>query len=183
MLSAARPNTGRWAAADWKVGCLIGMLLLGFQRCSDIITRTLRRHWHMILLSIIARHSTQSVTDSSSRKFREKDATGSRKKCLGYKQLNSAKWALHWADSVDSNVSSSAFTCKLITIMTIISILVTTIKRTCPWFSCQSSLLSRKFEHRSAYHTDACLIAWTGTSYAHAKQECICTCIFSQFNS
>jgi hypothetical protein len=36
--------------------------------------------WHMIILSIIARHRAQSVADSSSRKIREKDATYSRKK-------------------------------------------------------------------------------------------------------
>ena len=40
--------------------------------------------WHMIVLSIIARRRAQSVAVSISRKIREKDATGSRKKRLGY---------------------------------------------------------------------------------------------------
>ncbi len=60
--------------------------------CSDIITPTFsqsRRRWHMILLSIIARHRAQSVADSSSRKIRERDATGSRKKRLGYATMAS----------------------------------------------------------------------------------------------
>jgi hypothetical protein len=66
--------------------------LLGFGRCSvqynsDIITLDFsqsRRHWHMIVLSIIARHRALSVADPSSRKILEKDATDSRKKRLGY---------------------------------------------------------------------------------------------------
>jgi hypothetical protein len=45
--------------------------------------RQSRRHWHMTLLSSIARHRAQSVADSSSRKVREKDATDSSKKRLG----------------------------------------------------------------------------------------------------
>jgi hypothetical protein len=63
------------------------MSLLGFRRCSDIITLTFsqsRRHWYMIVLSIIERHRAQSVADSSWRKNREKDATDSRKKRLCY---------------------------------------------------------------------------------------------------
>jgi hypothetical protein len=54
---------------------------------SDIITRTFsqsRRHWHMISLSIIARHRALSVADSSWTQIREKDATDSGKKRLGY---------------------------------------------------------------------------------------------------
>jgi hypothetical protein len=37
------------------------------------------------------------------------------------KQVYSAKWLLHWAESFNSNVSSSAFTCKTITTVTITS--------------------------------------------------------------
>ncbi len=36
--------------------------------------------WHIIVLSILARHSAQSVAGSTSRKFRENHATRSRKK-------------------------------------------------------------------------------------------------------
>jgi hypothetical protein len=59
------------------------MQLLGFRSFSDIITLTFsqsRRHEHMIVLSIIARHRTQTIADSSSRKIRENYATYSRKK-------------------------------------------------------------------------------------------------------
>ncbi len=54
------------------------------------------------------------------------------------KQLYSAKWPLSWAESFNSKVSSSAFTWKIIAIMTITSIIETITKRTCPQFSCQN---------------------------------------------
>jgi hypothetical protein len=66
------------------------MKLLVFRRCSAIITLTIsqsRRHWHMIILSIIAQHRPQSVAGSSSRKNRQKDATRSRKKRLRHPSL------------------------------------------------------------------------------------------------
>ncbi len=65
------------------------------------------------------------------------------------KQLYRAKWPLCCAESVDSNVSSKAYTCTIITIITITPIIL--IWKTNPQFSRQSLLLLRKLEHRSHY--------------------------------
>jgi hypothetical protein len=90
LQSSVRPcpriRAGGWPPTEeWPVQSVCK--LLGFRRCSDIITLTFsqsRLHWHAIVLSIVARHRAQSVADSSWRKNGKKDATDSRKKILCY---------------------------------------------------------------------------------------------------
>ena len=65
------------------------------------------------------------------------------------KQLYSEKRPLRSAESVSSNVSSRAFTCTIITIITITPIIQTTKKKIFGQISAQSLLLSMKLEHRS----------------------------------
>ncbi len=85
LLSSPAQRCGQvGGAADWIVHCSIGM---EFQRSLEPITQAMKtsgRRWHMIVPTIIARHRAQSVACSSSRKFRETDATFLREKCLSY---------------------------------------------------------------------------------------------------
>ncbi len=68
-----------------------------------------RVRWHMIIrvvLSIIAQRRAQSVAGSISRKIREKDATGSRKKRLSYVCIslsvfqNGFRQTLFWSNRI-----------------------------------------------------------------------------------
>ncbi len=55
-----------------------------------------RGHWHMIVMSIIALHSAQSVAGSSLRKIREKYATRSREKRLRHTISADFWWIYLW---------------------------------------------------------------------------------------
>jgi hypothetical protein len=59
-------------------------VIVGISEAFRVAIKKSRVRWHMIVLSIIARRRAQSVAVSISRKIREKDATCSRKKRLGY---------------------------------------------------------------------------------------------------
>ncbi len=64
-----------------------GVEILEIRRRSESITPAMkksRRHWHMIVPTIIARHRAQSVACLSSNFFRETDTTRLREKCLSY---------------------------------------------------------------------------------------------------
>ncbi len=65
-----------------KNGLFNRYVIVGISEAFGVAIKKSHVRWHMIVLSIIARHRAQSVAGSSSRKIRETDATGSREKRL-----------------------------------------------------------------------------------------------------
>ena len=78
------PRCGPVGGRRLKSGLFNRYVIVGISEAFGVTIKKSRVLWHMIVLSIIARHSAQSVADSSWRKIREKDAADSRKKRLGY---------------------------------------------------------------------------------------------------
>jgi hypothetical protein len=67
-----------------KSGLFNRYVIVAISEAFGVAIKKSRVRWHMIVLSIIARRRAKSVAVSISRKIREKDATGLRKKRLGY---------------------------------------------------------------------------------------------------
>jgi hypothetical protein len=76
-LSEELQSVGWLPTEKWTVQSVCNCCAFGGVRSRIKKSRLL---WHMIALSIIARHRAQSVAGSISRKIREKDATLSREK-------------------------------------------------------------------------------------------------------
>jgi hypothetical protein len=74
------PRCGPVGGRRLKSGLFNRYVIVGISEAFGVAIKKSHVRWHMIVLSIIALHHAQSVADSSSRKNREKDATGSRKK-------------------------------------------------------------------------------------------------------
>ena len=78
------PRCGPVGGRRLKSGLFNRYVIVGISEAFGVAIKKSRVRWHMIVLSIIARRRAQSVVVSISRKIREKDVTGSRKKHLGY---------------------------------------------------------------------------------------------------
>jgi hypothetical protein len=78
------PRCGPMGGRRLKRGLFNRYVIVGISEAFGVAIKKSRVCWHMIILSIIARCRAQSVAVSISRKIREKDATGSRIKRLGY---------------------------------------------------------------------------------------------------
>ncbi len=78
------PRCGQVGSRRLKSELFNRYVIVGNSEAFGVAIKKSRVRWHMIVLSIIARRRAQSVAVSISWKIREKDATGSRKKRLGY---------------------------------------------------------------------------------------------------
>jgi hypothetical protein len=78
------PRCGPVGGRRLKSGLFNRYVIVGISEAFGVAINKSRVRWHMIFLSIIARHRAQSVADSSSRKIRENYAADSRKKRFGY---------------------------------------------------------------------------------------------------